>query len=127
MENFSLEELVLMQKLGIPLPKQKEYKIIKAQTICTLCKTITPRYFKMVRIEAEKAWVKDKQIYLDEEPTNIEIANSQVSTCMVCREVLMQKSKADLISMLINSRTFIGIVKISRNKKQKGSLKEVKI
>ena len=112
MPEFSSEELALIERLGIKVPKPTERKVIKVQTICTLCRTITPQYFKMIRQEEDNAWVKEGEVYPTEIPKGIEIQNVQVSTCGACKEILMAKDKQALVHMLITSRTYLGLIKL---------------
>jgi len=110
---FTAEELLLMQELDIKikLPKRIDYKVLKVNSVCFLCKTVVSQYFEMARMENE-VWVRKEEIFFDEEPKKLEVQNISKSTCSSCRFVLSKKSKEELIAMLIEHRTFWGLEQI---------------
>jgi len=108
MADFSTEELALLVRLGIPVPKQPEHKFIRINFVCKLCKTTTSQLFRMVKT-ANNTWVKDKEIdflFKDINNTTIEESNLTLSICQACRGVLMQKEKSELVSMLLDFYCF---------------------
>jgi len=132
---FSIEELAMIKKLGLTIPKAKptteppQYKTIEGQCICTLCKTIHVQYFKMIKQPDERAWVKVEEIKFTEKPKGIEVSKSYMSVCDACFKVLMKKDKKELINMLLNLRSFHGLT-ATRDEIQRRDIKirmEVKI
>jgi len=108
MPEFTTEELELIKALGIPLPKPTVYKILKVNQVCQLCKTVVTQYFKMVQ-QDKTSWVKDSVIKPTEVdiPKTVETYNTSLSTCKLCRTVLMKKEKIELIEILIyNANSF---------------------
>jgi len=103
MADFSTEELALLIRLGIPVPKQPEHKFIRINFVCKLCKTTTSQLFRMVKT-TNNTWVKDKEITVTTEL--VEESNLTLSICQACRGVLMQKEKSELVSMLLDFYCF---------------------
>ena len=103
MQEFNTEEIALMLRLGISVPRPQASKVIKVNITCKLCKTTTSQFFQMVQ-QPNGAWVKNKEI--SPVTDKVETSNIFVSICSNCRETLMQKEKSELVNMLLDFYSF---------------------
>lgn len=106
--NLSDEERLILESLGLIKAKKNtkvvtEYKIIKGIVKCKLCGTVTTQVIRMVRI-GEGAWVKKEEIPVSEEIKDTipyEEYETEVRLCWACRDKLMEKSKEELVDLVI--------------------------
>ena len=106
--NVSDEERALLESLGLIKVKKKaevftEYKIIKGVSKCKLCETVTTQVIKMMRIN-EGTWVKQAEIPIDEvtdEAVTYEEYETEVRLCWACKDKLMEKTKEELVELVI--------------------------
>ena len=106
------DELALMLKLGLSTPKQKkvsdelpQYKIIQTVSKCKLCKTTTVQYFQLIKERG--AWTTEKEIDKPKQlPSKTDTINIVVSICWACREVLLKRSKENLVQLLLDFHMF---------------------
>ena len=107
---FSDEELALIKKLGLTVPKQPEYKILKLNLTCKLCGTVTSQFFRLVKVPNMSGitWIKDKRLDPAEVNLNnkIEESNLTTSICSACEETLMKEPKLKLVRMLMDLSSF---------------------
>jgi len=103
MEEFNTDEITLMLKFGITVPRPQASKVIRVNITCKLCQTITTQFFQMAQ-QSNGAWIKNKEI--SPVADNTEVSNILVSICSNCKEVLMRKEKAELIEMLLDFYSF---------------------
>jgi hypothetical protein len=78
-------------------------RIIKATTACTMCKTETVQYVKMVKY-SDKSWRKEADLREEEladfQTVVIENISGAVSNCWNCKTVLLELPKEELVKML---------------------------
>ena len=106
--NLSDEERLLLESLGLIKAKRNtevvtEYKIIKGVSKCKLCKTVTTQVIKMMKV-GEGTWVKQAEIPVSEETEEsltCEEYETEVRLCWACRDKLMEKSKGELVDLVI--------------------------
>jgi hypothetical protein len=107
-ENLSDVERLLLESLGLIKAKRNvevvtEYKIIKGVSKCKLCKTVTTQVIKMMKV-GEGTWVKQAEIPVSEETEEAltyEEYETEVRLCWACRDKLMEKSKEELVDLVI--------------------------
>ena len=107
--NLSEEERALLVSLGLMKPKKekqeipKEFKIIQGISTCKLCKTKTTQLIKMAK--EKDCWVKQEEVpLLEESDKNLpyEKYETEVRLCWNCKNVFMEKSKEELVEIIIN-------------------------
>lgn len=107
--NLSEEERALLVSLGLMKPKKekqeipKEFKIIQGISTCKLCKTKTTQLIKMAK--EKDCWVKQEEVpLLEESDKNLpyEEYETEVRLCWNCKNVFMEKSKEELVEIIIN-------------------------
>jgi len=103
MEEFNTDEITLMLKFGITVPRPQASKVIRVNLTCKLCQTVITQFFQMIQ-QPNGAWIKNKEI--SPVTDKVEVSNILVSICSNCKEVLMQKEKAELIEMLLDFYSF---------------------
>lgn len=123
MVELNQEEKDLLKLLGLTLPKEstssqtsfQETKVVKGIVCCTLCGTRFEEYIRLRHID-KHTWRKEK--YLDASDLKgmrITAANTITTTvrsCVHCYDVLIEKSKEDLVKMLVGIGAPISDVKI---------------
>ena len=107
--NLTDEERALLEALGIlkPLKEKKEspkeFKIINGISHCKLCKTRTTQIIKMMKVG--DCWVKQEELKtLGDEYKDLpfEEYETEVRMCWNCKNVFMEKSKEELVEIIIN-------------------------
>jgi hypothetical protein len=113
-QSLSNEEKVSIisaaQTLGIKLPSvvlklPGSLRIIRAKTICVLCRTETIQYLKLVKY-SDGSWRKEGEIEeaeLENFPAiRIESLEGKVPHCWNCRTVLLTFEKAKLVELVLH-------------------------
>lgn len=95
----------IAKELGIKLPHlqaPKAYKVLRIDITCMLCGTLSKQYIKMVKY-TDGLWTKDKDLdsVTEEEDTKAEKIPERVRCCGNCKVVLLDRTKEELIAMLI--------------------------
>jgi hypothetical protein len=79
-------------------------RIIKATTTCTMCRTETVQYIKMIKY-SDGSWRKEVDLNEEEladfQTVAIENISGRVSHCWNCRTVLLELPKERLVEMLL--------------------------
>jgi hypothetical protein len=109
MIDLNEEEHALLEVLGLVKPKKAqekkptEFKIIHGISTCKLCKTKTTQLIKMAK--EKDCWVKQEEVpLLEESDKNLpyEEYETEVRLCWNCKNVFMEKSKEELVEIIIN-------------------------
>ena len=85
------------------VPLQEQSKVLKCTVKCKLCGTVTIQYSKLVK-HTNGVWIRTEDI---NEPTALltkdllEEYKTLVKSCFNCKEVLLQKSKEELVHMVL--------------------------
>ncbi len=86
----------------VPVPGK--VKVVKGIITCALCRTVTIQFMQL-SLFSNGVWRKTEDLIFDtKEPPSIgrdNLYKCTVKACWACREVLMLKSKEELIAMLI--------------------------
>jgi hypothetical protein len=106
-EKISEEERILLEQLGLIKKKKTpavatEFKLIMGTSTCKLCGTVTTQLIKMMKVN--DCWIKKEEIPLEQIDPALpyEEYETEVRMCWNCRNVFMEKSKEELVEIIIN-------------------------
>jgi len=123
MVELNQEEKDLLKLLGLALPKEstcsqasfQETKIVKGIVHCALCGTKFEEYIRLRHVD-KHTWRKEEYLTLEDlvgvRITSANTVTTTVRSCIHCYEVLIEKSREDLVKMLISLGAPITNVKI---------------
>lgn len=123
---FTKEELKMMRQLGIPVPAPAVYKIVRAETKCKLCQSVTVQFIRMIK-QGEETWLKERELKESEVIAFQDTLFASVGTCWQCVETLLKKEKEELVRMLIALNSFTQpkeVLKQATGRRKKGDKDE---
>ena len=98
---FTPAELKIIEELKLKIPEAKETKIVGTEFKCKLCKTTYTQYIELEK-QSNFLWTKKGSTFshIQDSQTAV-ITKHSVLICKFCREILLTKSKTELVELLI--------------------------
>ena len=98
---------LIAQKLGLTIAprntKSGEVKVYRCEVTCTLCKSVIVQYVALYKYR-DGSWKKGDDVAEEFAVAHkAELYTTKVRSCGMCERVLIEKTKEELVKMVLNA------------------------